>query len=103
MRWHFAKCIYPCILQHAFYIKLGYGKIGIEKLGFAGVYLIFLVLIRNVHCGHSGEAVLTCTHNICVERTLFKKFKPFPTEFSIFASVKNLCILLLQMFRNATD
>ena len=27
----------------------------IEKLGFAGVYLIFLFLIQNIHCGYSLE------------------------------------------------
>ena len=27
----------------------------IEKLGFAGVYLIFLLLIQNIHCGYSLE------------------------------------------------
>ena len=38
------KCIYPC--KPHFYI---------EKLGFAGVYLIFLFLIQNIHCGYSLE------------------------------------------------
>ena len=27
----------------------------IVKLGFAGVYLIFLLLIKNIHCGYSLE------------------------------------------------
>ena len=42
----------------------------IEKLGFAGVYLIFLFLIQIIDCGYSlelSEAVLTCTHNVCFE------------------------------------
>ena len=41
----------------------------IEKLGFAGINLIFLFLIQTVHCGYSleGDVVLTCTHNVCFE------------------------------------
>ena len=27
----------------------------IEKLGFKGLYLIFLFLIQNIHCGYSLE------------------------------------------------
>ena len=34
----------------------------IEKLGFAGVYLIFLFLIQNIHCGYS------LVHNVCFEQ-----------------------------------
>ena len=46
----------------------------IVKLGFAGVYLVFLFLLQNIDCGYSlepprrGEAVLTCTHNLCFEQ-----------------------------------
>ena len=35
----------------------------IAKLGYAGVYLFFLLLLQNI-----AEAVLTCTHNICFEQ-----------------------------------
>ena len=37
----------------------------IAKLGYAGVYLLFLFLLQNIDC---GEAVLTCTHNLCFEQ-----------------------------------
>ena len=48
----------------------------IEKLGFAGVYLFFLifdpkhrlwVLVRTA-MARQFEAVLTCTHNLCFEQ-----------------------------------
>ena len=29
-------------------------EVHIAKLGFAGVYLIFLFLIQNIHCGYSN-------------------------------------------------
>ena len=41
-------------------------------VGFAGVYLFFLFWLQNIDCGYSleppGEAVLTCTHNLCFEQ-----------------------------------
>ena len=46
----------------------------IVKLGYAGVYLFFLFLFKTIDCGYSlepprrGEAVLTCTHNLCFEQ-----------------------------------
>ena len=44
----------------------------IEKLGFTGIYIIFLFLLNNIDCGYSleppGEAVLTGTHNLCFEQ-----------------------------------
>ena len=46
----------------------------IVKLGFKGVYIIFLISAQNIDCGYSlepprlGEAVLTSTHNLCFER-----------------------------------
>ena len=50
--------IYP--LEPHFYIA---------KLGYAGVYLFFLFLLQNIDCGNRlGEAVLTCTQNICFEQ-----------------------------------
>ena len=35
----------------------------VEKLGFAGVYQMFLFLIRNIHCGYSLEPPRT--YNVC--------------------------------------
>ena len=44
----------------------------VAKLGFAGVYLFFLLLLQNIDCGYSLEpprrGVLTCTHNLCLEQ-----------------------------------
>ena len=45
----------------------------IVKLGFTGVYIIFLISAQNIDCGYSlepprlGEAVLTSTHMLCFE------------------------------------
>ena len=55
----------------------------IEKLGFAGVYIFSLFLIKNRDCGYLIEAprldkaVLTCTHNQCFEQNYLKKIKFF--------------------------
>ena len=65
----------------------------IAKLGFAGVNLILLILIQNIHCGYSlkpprrgrAEAVLTCTHNVCFER---ENLLFFPIKFSNFSFEK---------------
>ena len=71
------------------------------KLGFTGLYLIFLFKIQNIHCGYS------CTHNVCFERKYKKKMKKISNEMFMFffssekkkkkKKKKNLCIL---HFRN---
>ena len=55
----------------------------IVKLGFTGVYIIFLLLLKNIDCGYSlepprclGKAVLTSTHNLCFEQK-YKKYQNF--------------------------
>ena len=43
----------------------------IVKLGFTGVYIIFLIFAQNIDCGYSLEPprrVLTSTHNLCFEQ-----------------------------------
>ena len=46
----------------------------IEKLGFTGVYIIFLIFAQNIDCEYSlAEAVLTSTHNLCFEQKYEKK------------------------------
>ena len=48
----------------------------IVKLGFTGVYIIFLFLLQNIDCGYSleppqyhlTEVVLKCTHTLCFEQ-----------------------------------
>ena len=40
----------------------------IVKLGFTGVYIIFLISAQNIDCGYSLEPPLTNTHNLCFEQ-----------------------------------
>ena len=41
----------------------------IVKVGFTGLYLIFLFLsLKNIDCGYSLDMVLTCTHILCFEQ-----------------------------------
>ena len=66
-------------------------KLYILKVGYAGVYLFFLFFLQNIDCGYSlepprrgssnrlGEAVLTCTHNLCFEQNK-KYIKIFPLK-----------------------
>ena len=42
----------------------------IVKLGFTGVYIIFLFLLKNI------EAVLTSTHDLCLEQK-YEKYQNF--------------------------
>ena len=72
---------YPCNLfplKPHFYI---------EKLGFAGIHLIFLFLIQNIHSGYSLEPPLTCTQNACFELK-YKKNQNFVMKISIFITLK---------------
>ena len=39
----------------------------IEKLGFVGIYLLFLFLLQNMDCGYSSEPP-RCTHKLCFEQ-----------------------------------
>ena len=60
----------------------------IEKLGFAGVYLIFLFLIEK----HTlwilvKTTVLTCTHNVCFKGKYLKNLI-VPMKFSLSSSEK---------------
>ena len=45
----------------------------IVKLGFTGVYIIFLICVQNIDYGYAlerlAEAALTGTHNLCFEQT----------------------------------
>ena len=45
----------------------------VVKLGFTGVYIIFLISAENINCGYSlrlNEAVLTSTHNLSLSRNV---------------------------------
>ena len=53
----------------------------IVKLGFTGVYIIFLTSAQNIDCGYllelPREAVLTSTHNLCFEQKYEKNIGLF--------------------------
>ena len=59
----------------------------IVKLGFTGVYIIFLILLKNIDCGtlqnRLAEAVLTSTHNLCFEQK-YEKYQNFYLKTFIF-------------------
>ena len=74
----------------------------IVKLGFTWVYIIFLILLKNINCGYSlepphrggsneypqyTEAVLTSTHNLCFEQE-YEKYQNFLSESFPFLVVK---------------
>ena len=52
----------------------------IVKLGFTGVYIIFVISAKNINCGtrenRLAEAVLTSTHNLCFEQK-YEKYQNF--------------------------
>ena len=55
----------------------------IVKLGFIGVNIIFIFLLKNIDCGYSlespVEAVLTSTHNLRFEQK-YEKYPNFLSE-----------------------
>ena len=65
----------------------------IVKLGFTGVFIIFLISAQNIDCGYSlepprrVEAVLTSTHNLCFEQNP-EKYQNFLSENVQFLVVK---------------
>ena len=65
----------------------------IVKLGFTGVYIIFLISAQNIDCGYSlepprrVEAVLTSTHNLCFVQK-YEKYQKFLSENFHFLVVK---------------
>ena len=49
-------------------------------MGFTGVYIIFLILLKIMDCGFwLAKAVLTNTHNLCFEKK-YEKYKIFLSE-----------------------
>ena len=51
----------------------------IVKLGFTGVYIIFLILLKIHRLWVLPEAVLTSTHNLCFEKK-YEKYQNFLSE-----------------------
>ena len=77
-----------------------------RKMRYAGVYLFFLFLLQNIHCGYSlepphlgGEAVLTCIHNLCFEQKL-EKYPNFSAKHFQFLKLKNSLYIAWVSFRN---
>ena len=68
----------------------------IIKLEFTGVFIIFLLLLKNIDCGYSLEAILMCTHNLCFEQKM-RKFTFFHWQIIFFTAFKNRCILHRQV------
>ena len=58
----------------------------IVKLGFTGVYIIFLFLLQNIDCVYSLEPPHR-THNLCFEQK-FEKYQRFLSEIFQFLKVK---------------
>ena len=66
------------------------------------VYQFYLFLVQYIDCGYSlehplrgGEAVLTCTHDLCLKQKYKKNLKNFLMKFSIFTAEKDLCTCIL--------
>ena len=56
----------------------------ILKLGFTGVYIIFLFLLKNIDCGYSLEPSRRGSSNECFERKYEKYQSVFIWKFSVF-------------------
>ena len=74
----------------------------IVKLGFTGVDIIFLFLLKNIDC----EAVLTSTHNLCFEQkhekyqiVLSENFHFLVVKFSVYLN-RHVFVMLLFLFKN---
>ena len=74
----------------------------IVKLGFTGVYIIFLISVQNRDCGYSllAEAVLTSTHNLCFEQK-YEKYPNFYLKIFIILVIKftiylNRCVFVMK-------
>ena len=74
----------------------------IVKLGFTGVYIIFLISAQNIDCGYSlepplREAVLTNTHNLCFEQK-YEKYLNFCLKIFNFSVINFSVYLNRQVF-----
>ena len=65
----------------------------IVKLGFTGVYIIFLISVQSIDCGYS----LTSTHNLCFEQK-YEKYQKFLSENFHFLVVKFSVLLNRRVF-----
>ena len=75
----------------------------IEKLGFAWVYIIFLFLMQNIHCGYSLElSRRTVSTNYVLSKNK-KNIKTFLMKFSFFTADKNFCTLHGQVYEMSSS
>ena len=81
----------------------------IVKLGFTGVYIIFLFLLKNIDCGYSLEPPRRGgskrTHNLCLEQK-YEKYQNFLSEKFHFLVVKfsvylNRCSPFVNVFHSS--
>ena len=56
----------------------------IVKLGFTGVYIIFLFLLKNINCGYSLEPPCLTSTTIYVLSRIWKNIRAFIWKFSVF-------------------
>ena len=65
--------------KHAYIILTPFDPTFIVKLGFAGIYIIFLIFAQNIDCGYSleplAEVGLTSTHNLFLSRIIKKNIR----------------------------
>ena len=68
---------------------------GNRKFGITGLYLFFLYLIPNIHCGYSlkppRRGDCTCTDNQCFRKYIINIFKDFFLQ--VLHLKKNICKL----------
>ena len=85
----------------------------IVKLGFTGVYIIFVISAQNIDCEYSlnrlDEAVLTSTNNLCLEQK-YEKYQNFymknchalVVKFSVYLNRRVFVILLIFISTSGT-
>ena len=78
------NCLTKCITKTCLYILDPLKPhFYIVKLGFTGVYIIFLIFAQNIDCGYSLElprrGIRTSTHNLCFEHK-YENYQSFLSE-----------------------
>ena len=73
------------------------------KLGFAWVYINFLISAQKIDCGYSlehlAEAVLTSTHNLYFEQK-YEKYQNFNLKTSIFLYLNRCVFVMTSYYKN---
>ena len=71
----------------------------IVKLGFTGVYIVFLISVQNIDCGYS---LVQCGYNLCFEQK-YEKYQRFLSENYQFLEVKFSIYLNRRVFVMTTQ